>query len=245
MLLTKFYTECRKYVENKCKSKGLEMDNNKINFTKAQILSLPLPVKNKIDYYYDSQVKGLGIMIFNSGTRTFFLYKRVNGRPDKIKIGRFPEITVEQARRSAYAMINDITLGVNPKEEKSIQNNGQQFKDLINNYLERHAKLHKKTWENDVYMFNRYIASITNKKVRDISKAMVMDLHASISQKHGLYPANRVLSLLHTVYNKAIEWGYNGINPCNGIKKFKEKSRERFLQNDEMAKFFQALNEEP
>ncbi len=221
------------------------MENNKINFTKATILSLPLPEKGKIAYYYDTQVNGLGIMIFNSGTKTFFLYKRVNGRPDKIKIGRFPEITVEQARRAAYTMINDITLGVNPKEEKSKQNNTQQFKDLFNDYLERHAKLHKKTWEDDVYMFNKYVTSIANKRVREINKTMIMDLHASISQKHGLYPANRLLSLLHTVYNKAIEWGYEGINPCSGVKKFKEKSRERFLQNDEIAKFFQALNVEP
>jgi hypothetical protein len=44
------------------------MEDNKINFTKSKIMALSLPDKNKIDYYYDVQVKGLGIMIFNSGT---------------------------------------------------------------------------------------------------------------------------------------------------------------------------------
>ena len=63
------------------------MSNKKINFTKSIILSLPLPSVEKIAYYYDKQVNGLGIMLFSSGTRTFFLYKRVNGKPDKIKLG--------------------------------------------------------------------------------------------------------------------------------------------------------------
>ena len=102
------------------------MENNKINFTKATILALTLPDKDKIAYYYDTQVSGLGIMLFGSGTKTFFLYKRVNGRPDKIKLGRFPDITIEQARRSAYAMINNISLGVDPKKEKA-----KQYSDIL------------------------------------------------------------------------------------------------------------------
>jgi len=221
------------------------MENNKINFTKAIILSLPLPEKGKIAYYYDVQVSGLGIMIFNSSTKTFFLYKRVNGRPDKIKIGRFPEITIEQARKAAYSMINDIALGVNPKEEKAKQNDATTLKDIFNEFLEKHAKLHKKTWDEDVYNFNRYIRAIANKKVKDINKNMIIELQQSISKNYGIYPANHSLALLHTVFNKAIEWGYDGVNPCSGVKKFKEKSRERFLQTDEMPRFFESLNAEP
>ncbi len=44
---------------------------NKLNFTKTNILDLALPEKGKIAYYYDSQVSGLGIMLFPSGTKTF------------------------------------------------------------------------------------------------------------------------------------------------------------------------------
>ena len=67
-----------------------------------------------------------------SSTKTFFLYKRVNGRPDKIKLGRFPDITIEQARKSAYSMINAITLGIDPKAEKIKQNYNITLKDILN-----------------------------------------------------------------------------------------------------------------
>ncbi|MBS0236033.1 MAG: site-specific integrase [Proteobacteria bacterium] len=50
---------------------------------------------------------------------------------------------------------------------------------------------------------------------------------------------------MRAIYNKAIEWGWDGVNPSNGIKKFKEKSRDRFLQQNELPRFFDALAEEP
>ncbi len=215
---------------------------HKINFTKAAISELPLPEKNKIHYYYDSQVNGLGVMIFNSGTITFFLYKRINGKPDKIKLGRFPEITIAQARKSAYSLINDISTGINPKERKKAEIGNLTAKDLFEIFLEKHAKLHKKTWDQDQYFFNRYLLSIAKKKITDINKNMVMDMHAMLAKNYGIYAANHSLVLLSTIYNKAIEWGYNVINPCLGIKKFKEKSRERFLEANELPRFFEALN---
>ena len=46
------------------------------------------------------------------------------------------------------------------------------------------------------------------------------------------------------MYNRAIEWGWDGTNPCNGIKKFKEIKRDRFLQPQEFPAFFEALEEE-
>jgi integrase len=221
------------------------MESNKINFTKNTILSLSLPEHGKIAYYYDVQVSGLGIMIFNSGTKTFFLYKRINGRPDKIKIGRFPEITIEQARKQAYLMINDITLGVNPKEEKIKHKKSSTLAELYNNFMEQHSKLHKKTWKEDIYNFDRYLISLANKRAKDITKSSVIDWQTKIAKNYGIYAANHSLALLSVIYNKSIEWGFDGTNPCTGIKKFKEKSRERFLQSDELPRFFEALDNEP
>ena len=53
-----------------------------------------------------------------------------------------------------------------------------------------------------------------------------------------------MLSLLGVMFNKAIDWGWEGINPAQGVKKFKEISRERFLAGDELPRFFKALEEE-
>jgi integrase len=74
----------------------------------------------------------------------------------------------------------------------------------------------------------------------------VKRLHAQIGENHGIYAANRTLALIRKMFNFAIvEKGWHEENPCKGIKKFTEKSRERFLTGDEMPRFIQALAEEP
>ncbi|GHU00953.1 hypothetical protein FACS1894186_2730 [Alphaproteobacteria bacterium] len=48
------------------------------------------------------------------------------------------------------------------------------------------------------------------------------------------------------IFNKAIEWGLpTSTNPAKGIRAFREKSRDRFLQPDELRRFFSALDGEP
>lgn len=49
---------------------------------------------------------------------------------------------------------------------------------------------------------------------------------------------------IRSIFNKAIDWGWEGVNPAVGIKKFKEKSHDRFLQPDELPRFFRALSNE-
>jgi integrase len=217
---------------------------NKINFTKTSLSNLPLPTDGKVGYYYDKQVNGLGIMIFISGTKTFFLYRRVQGRPDKIKLGRFPEMSVEHARKKAYSIIGEIDKGIDPKAEKQKVTKDISFSELFTEFMEKHSKLHKRTWKDDEDKFRLYYSHFANRKISLITKADIIQLQTSISKNSGICTSNRALTLLSTVFTKAINWGWEGTNPCLGIKKFKEKSRDRFIQNDETVSFFKALDAE-
>lgn len=69
-------------------------------------------------------------------------------------------------------------------------------------------------------------------------------MHERVHDNNGLYQANRILERISAIYNRAIRWGWEGTNPARGVKKFKEKSRDRFLKRDEMPRFFAALAED-
>ena len=56
--------------------------------------------------------------------------------------------------------------------------------------------------------------------------------------------ANCVLALLSTMYNRARTIGYVRSNPCEGVQRFHEESRERFLNTDELARFNAAIDAE-
>ena len=69
-------------------------------------------------------------------------------------------------------------------------------------------------------------------------------MHEKISEENGLYQANRILERIRAIFNKAIEWGWKGVNPALGIKKYPEKARDRFIQPSELPCFFVGLEEE-
>ena len=61
----------------------------KVNFTKKSIEDFSLPAKGW-QYHYDTKVRGLGIDISSTGTRTFIVYRKVQGRPERLTLGRYP-----------------------------------------------------------------------------------------------------------------------------------------------------------
>jgi integrase len=215
----------------------------KFNFTKKTLATLSTPHQGK-QYYYDLTVRGLVFCITANNVRTFYLYRKVKGRPERIRIGRFPDFSVENARGEASRLNHQIERGINPNEEKKKLQDELTLGALFQLYLERHAKVHKKSWQEDVNQYRRYLLGLAKRKISSIKKVDIMNLQAKLGSEHGAYAANRTLALLKTLFNKAISWGWEGANPTSAITKFREKSRDRFLQSSELPAFFKALEEE-
>ena len=74
--------------------------NSKINFTKAILDSLPLPENNQRFTFKDEKERGLIIRITTNGQKTFQLYKKHQGRPIRISLGLYPDMSIENARKS-------------------------------------------------------------------------------------------------------------------------------------------------
>ncbi len=219
-------------------------EKNKFNFTKRSIEALPSPEKGKRAYYYDMKVRGLGIALTDKGTITFIVYRKIDGKPERITLGRYPDLTVENARVKASDVNSQIGQGKNPNKEKAELRTEISFRELFDLYFERYAKVHKKSWKNDEWQYRLHLSHWDKRKISSIRKSDVEILHGKIGKDHGHYVANRVLSQLSIMFNKAKSWGWNGANPAIGIKKFREISRERFIQGDELPRFFKALEEE-
>lgn len=225
------------------------MASTRINFTKSTISSLTPPIKqvNKkggvFDTYYDTKEPGLVLLVSNGGAKTFYLYTKINGKPERIKLGRFPDLSVDNARKRAKKRKGQITDGKNPNEEKKKIREEATFGELFKTYLERHAKLHKRSWTLDEEIYNRHLIVWSNKKLSTIRRDDVEKLHSDIGENSGIYAANRTVSLIRAIFNKAIAWGFEGENPVK-VKMFRESSRDRFLQPSELPGFFEALDAE-
>ena len=220
----------------------MKTQDNVLNFTKKTLESLPLPLAGKRLYFYDTKVRGLELMVTDQGSKSFKVYRKYNGKPVRVTLGKYPEMTVEKARQEAQKVITTMLEGKNPNEEKKSLRSEMTLGDMFTLFMERYSKHHKKTWKTDEKDIPRFLGHWFQRKLSTITKQDIQALHEKIRKENGLYQANRLLARIHILYNKALEWGWEGINPAQGIKKFKEKSRDRFLHPDELPRFFESLD---
>jgi integrase len=223
----------------------------RLNFTKAALLALRAPSNSARSRYYDAKVHGLTLSITAKDTRSFQLYRKISGRPEKIHLGRFEDLTVEQARILATRLNARIANGENPAETRRQARDEMTFGELFTQYLERHAKLNTKRWYESEAKFKQYCEcdsrgglKISHRRISSITRAEIALLHSRISRAHPV-TANRVLALVSSVFGWAIKAGlWEKLNPASGISKNRERSRDRFLQASELPRFFRALAEE-
>lgn len=222
------------------------MPTQKINFTKAAIEALPTPSRGSRVYYYDERTRALAVCVTGNGLRSFYVYRRVGGRPKQIYIGAFPEFTVEMARRKAEEINGQIAIGEDPTAKRKAAREEPTFGDLFQYYLENHAIPYKKSWKYDQQQFERYLGTFVDRKVSSISRDDVRALIRTVASRNGPVSANRLLALLKTVFNYAYK---NGIvraeNPASAVPLFAERPRERRLHDDEMPAFLKAVAGEP
>lgn len=81
-----------------------------LNFTKAALEAIQ-PTAQRITYY-DSGTPSLALRVTPTGAKTFYVIRRVAGsKTEFVSIGRFPDLTIGQARRQAKVIIGDMAQG--------------------------------------------------------------------------------------------------------------------------------------
>lgn len=222
----------------------------RLNFTEKTIEALPLPAKGVQDLYYDEGQPGLCLLVSYGGSKTYFSYLKFQGRPQKTKIGRAGEMKLMEARIKARELRALADKGTNPGKERREMLDDITLKKFyetvyVPNYSLSHKKPKSQAKDKSLFMCN--LTPLHNRKMLSITHAELDVLHNKIRIDVSEYTANRAIALLKNMYNKALDWGLpkDYGNPAHGIKMFEEKSRERFLEPDEIQRFFIALEEEP
>lgn len=220
------------------------MTTKQFNFTKKIIEELPKAAEGMREHYQDTRIKALRLEVTDTGKKTYKVYRKKGGRPIRYTIGDIRDWTLENARVKAEEISAQISKGINPNIEKQRIRQEVTFGELFSEYLERHSKKHKRSWRYDEREVNKFLKHWFNRKISSLSRDDMRRLHDKVGRQNGPIQANRILGRIRAIYNKAIEWGWQGSNPAEGIEKFAEKSRDRFLKPSELPFFFEALNEE-
>ena len=249
-----------------------------IGFTKLKIEALPAPPAGTRAVYHDSKGAGLQLRITDKGIKTFSVFRRIKGgAPERVTLGRFPDVSVENARRRAEELTGIMAKGDSPAKDLRIKRQEMTLSDLFDEYMTRRAALNK--WPEKARTHYRlYLAHWGNRKISSLTPSEVDKWHKGLPAEmnkrrerikaeiaaagagksdytppkgfkttpiSGEVSANHALKLLHAMFAMAQEERiWQGDNPAHGRKKFKERSRERFIQADELPRFFKALADE-
>ena len=95
----------------------------RINLTQAVVARMEPPTKGRVSVH-DAKARGLTLTITSTGTKSFYLYRRVKGKPSRIFLGRHPDMSVELARERAVATYAEIIGGADPNEKKRTERRG-------------------------------------------------------------------------------------------------------------------------
>lgn len=223
--------------------------SRKFNFTEASVAALEYAPAGKRLMYYDTGVKNLALRV-SSANKIYYMVKKVNNQTVFSKIGDYSNTTLKQARQRMLELMDIANRGENPNDDKRKIRDSITVQEFFDEYyFPDHSTLRKKSASQkmDKVSMRLYIPEdIKTRKMLKLSRADMERMHNGIWRKTGsVYSANRGLKLMRQMFNKAIDWGMQCHNPASRIKLFPEIKRDRFLQPDELPRFFNALIQDP
>lgn len=204
------------------------------------------PDPSKTLKYWDSELKGFGVVILPSGRQTYCIQYRNQYRVLKrYKIGVHGQISTEEARDLAKKRLGQIVSGEDPAEQKKQTQNLFSMEDLAKNYIERHAykKRPKSLKEDQKLLKNIIIPALGRAKVAHVTRRDIETLHKNLQKTP--YQANRALSLLSKMFTLAVSWEWRENNPILGIEKYQEEKRDRWLNEEELDRLWAVLDRYP
>jgi integrase len=209
----------------------------KTRITESVIRKLPIPEKGQVDYF-DQLNPHLCVRVGHGGAKTFFAFLRVDGKQTRTKLGRWPGMSLQQARVALRAL-RDRLLSDDPA-------GGQRkvlFSELAGLYLTEHARRFKKRWKEDERILGKDLLPLFgNVFIHKISSDDVRVCFSRILERDAPIAANRTRALLRKIFEFAIERDLLSVNPCARVRApAKEKSRDRVLSENEIGLLWAAL----
>jgi integrase len=188
----------------------------------------------------DRHLPSLYLVVQPSGHKSWAVRYRSQGRPRKYTIGSYPALDLKTARKLASQALRAVAEGRDPGEEKTQAR--RPVPDTVEAVAERFLEIHcqrvnrPSTVDSTRRMLRLYVLPRWRTRLaRDISRRDILDLLDDIVASGRPIVANRVFSLLRTMFAWAIGRDILAASPCAGIKRpMPETPRDRVLDDSEI-----------
>lgn len=188
---------------------------------------------------------GFGIRHYATGRKVYIVQTRMAGRLRTVTIGSAAVITRHQATIVARRVIAYAQVGLDPATERQRIRSAPRFDDFLKEYWERWSS----HWKPSTYYTHEKYCQLYLKDafpgifIDALNEADVTKWFADLNNRIGPGGANRVMSILNNMLNKAESWGYRleNTNPCRSVRLNRRRKCERFLSLAELERLGEVL----
>ncbi|CAK0776088.1 Integrase [Gammaproteobacteria bacterium] len=224
----------------------------RIKFKKSVLEALPTPPADQRVTYYDTETNGLTLRITGAGAKSFSVLRRVKGgKLERITLGKFPTLPLEEARKKAMEALSELAQGnsvaaqVRRKKAEVIT-----LEEVFADYLETRKNLKPRTVKDMRSALDETCADWLKKPITKITPAMVERRHKERGQKSEAR-ANLAMRYLRALFNFA-QAKYTDddapiltINPVKRLSEtrawYRVDRRQTLIKSHELAPWFKAV----
>ena len=189
----------------------------------------------------DSNIRGFGVRVLPSGRKRYFLHSQIDGERVWHAIGDAATMSLECARERAASLL---ALRSRPAEASSALPATILFEDVADEVFRRYQRHWKpRTLRVNLgYFRNQILPWFKGRAIGEITRHDVQRWFASLHATP--VAADRSAPVLSVILRQAEVYGYRpeGSNPCAGVKRYRRRDRERFLNHDEIRRLSRVLD---
>jgi len=221
----------------------------KIKFKESEVKDLE--PQEKAYEATDPSFPGLIIRVQPTGRKTFFYsYRTLARQRSRLKIGRYGDITLSQAKKKFASKAGDVANGKDPQTDKKdhIQKLVAEQSLTLSVYINEHYRdwvfKNRKSGSFTLEVIDRHFTHLLDKPMATLTPTEIEKWQIDELDR-GLNPStvNRNLTALRSIFTKAYTSGLTQSNPLKAVKNIKEldDKRTRHLSQIEEAKLFKEL----
>ncbi len=205
----------------------------------------------RLQLFFDTEIKGFLLEYRKGGGMTFYFRYRDDAKKIRLlRLGRYPDISLDLAREQAFKLKTLRAQGGDPKWAFKRVVRMPSFAEFVNEKFVPFIRIHKRShYMDECLLKNHLLPAFAEYPLDRISKQEVIDLQSrGIAAGYAPGTVNRWVVLLRYIFNCAIKWEFYELskNPTKGVDLLEENNqRGRYLTQQEVMRLFEVLDQYP
>lgn len=190
---------------------------------------------------------GLYLYVPVSGKKVWQLRYKIDGKEKVLTVGKYPFMSLQEARDKAWLARKDVSTGVDPVKAKKLSTKDNSFGAIYQEWYEHKKQVWSAGYGDELARMFRddILPMIGGMEIQDIEPMQILDVIRRFEERGAMERANKARRRCGEVFRYAIVTGRAKYNPApdlaDAMKGYRKKNYP-FLPADQIPAFNKALS---